>query len=860
MRGRKARRRTDKPLEFDERELDVSEYTVKTVGVVDQWEFHPKRTRSTSSKTSWLLSWNPITWLLAQPVAWWKEGVTTLARIKLLLRFVFVVTKLTQGRFWIVTALRFIISFERTAVKTHLTNEIIEIASSASTSTRLDVSRLSRSLGGHVVLNWAAKRVAQLADELEEVVRSRSTLETRRQLLRMYCTLSDAQLQNPEIRRKVDASRILISNFTPFHYLDVFTRWTSIASQSALLYSRIDRVNAPFLAFNGALTLVDTFGFGEAFATETQATDVSSKAYSRLMTIFSIGTSPRFRRDVVSLNLQDYLLEEFEKSRKELGDTLLNDPNEGRARGRRAQRFADEEGWWREMVLNSSHLFNYILFAVRASTAPVLISLSELMNLTSQFSSIIHDVHYSAIHLQQRRDELSSIQDYYDSLELCREAVERQVEKREAMKVELEEARRSGVVGVQEGGQEPLRIEFKNVSMTYGTSKEFALQDVSFTVEPGEVVSIVGHNGSGKTTLFSLLSKSNSVTSGEILLNGIKLEDFPEADLRQRANFAFQSSPSLPLTIKEFVALGSINDRHDDELIKNALRSSGAYEVATSLPEGWHSYPSSYEGSTMMAAQPEMDVAMYQRMGGGNRPEVVPTRPAKPKLKRWREAVREVVENKEKRIGKAVRDEVSSGEAKENGRVMIEGEKEGKGKEEEKVEGEAEPKEPEDLLEPKWTDAQYAISSVFLPQRGTSLNDTIMYPTHTPHERVLSGGQWQRIALARNLMKPRTELLCFDEPAAALDPAAEAALFETIFSLRGTSTILFSTHRFSVTARADKILVFSHGKLIEQGTHASLMDVEEGEYRKMWEVQAAGFTAPSAGAGAMRGGLGGEMQ
>lgn len=90
-------------------------------------------------------------------------------------------------------------------------------------------------------------------------------------------------------------------------------------------------------------------------------------------------------------------------------------------------------------------------------------------------------------------------------------------------------------------------------------------------------------------------------------------------------------------------------------------------------------------------------------------------------------------------------------------------------------------------------------------------------------------------------MKPDNDLLVWDEPASSLDPQAEAALFDQIVALRGQSTVLFTTHRFSACSRADKILMFSGGRLIEQGSHRKLMEVDGGAYRELWEVQAKGF-------------------
>lgn len=55
------------------------------------------------------------------------------------------------------------------------------------------------------------------------------------------------------------------------------------------------------------------------------------------------------------------------------------------------------------------------------------------------------------------------------------------------------------------------------------------------------------------------------------------------------------------------------------------------------------------------------------------------------------------------------------------------------------------------------------------------------------------------------------------------------------------STVLFTTHRFGICTRADLVLMFKEGKLVEQGTHEELLSIEEGEYRRLWEVQAKGF-------------------
>ena len=100
----------------------------------------------------------------------------------------------------------------------------------------------------------------------------------------------------------------------------------------------------------------------------------------------------------------------------------------------------------------------------------------------------------------------------------------------------------------------------------------------------------------------------------------------------------------------------------------------------------------------------------------------------------------------------------------------------------------------------------------------------------------LSGGQWQRVAIARVLFRDAAFVI-LDEPTAALDAEAEAELFATIEELREGRTVVIISHRFSTVRSADRILVLDQGQLIEEGTHAQLMD-RGGRYSRMYTVQA----------------------
>ncbi len=106
--------------------------------------------------------------------------------------------------------------------------------------------------------------------------------------------------------------------------------------------------------------------------------------------------------------------------------------------------------------------------------------------------------------------------------------------------------------------------------------------------------------------------------------------------------------------------------------------------------------------------------------------------------------------------------------------------------------------------------------------------------------RELSGGQWQKIALARAFMRTEADILVLDEPTATMDAAAEATIFEHFRELsRGKMTILIS-HRFSTVRMADQIVVIDQGRIVEQGSHEQLME-HGGQYAHLFSLQAQGY-------------------
>lgn len=145
-------------------------------------------------------------------------------------------------------------------------------------------------------------------------------------------------------------------------------------------------------------------------------------------------------------------------------------------------------------------------------------------------------------------------------------------------------------VNIKEGsvseGREQGTVEFKNVSFRYPHASEDELSNISFKINKGQTLAIIGATGSGKTTLISLIPRFYDATEGEVLVDGVNVKNYKFDTLYDKLGYVTQKAVLFAGSIRENVFFGESGAPETDEELKNAIGLSQAEEFVDKLPDG----------------------------------------------------------------------------------------------------------------------------------------------------------------------------------------------------------------------------------------------------------------------------------
>lgn len=207
----------------------------------------------------------------------------------------------------------------------------------------------------------------------------------------------------------------------------------------------------------------------------------------------------------------------------------------------------------------------YVFIIFRVLTG--VITLGELTFLSGSFNRLMKSLQEFFARFTRISESALYLKDYFDFIDM---EVEDQSQETEPLPKSIE-----------------IGFEFRNVRFAYPESNSEVLKGVNFTLKAGEKMAFVGQNGAGKTTLIKLMLRFYEPTSGEILLDGININQFSKAEYQEYFGVIFQDFFRYEFTLRENIAIGHIDEVENLEKIKTAAQLSLANEVVGDLEFGY---------------------------------------------------------------------------------------------------------------------------------------------------------------------------------------------------------------------------------------------------------------------------------
>ncbi|KAI0321903.1 HlyB/MsbA family ABC transporter [Amylostereum chailletii] len=615
--------------------------------------------------------------------------------------------------------------------------QLLEIVQIAVEQRTVDKQRLFQIAGGRIACSFAQRILNRIQRKTSTSLNGRIRRYYSVHIFHSMARLDVPTYDDPVIARQLDSVIPSASGRTSIPWsamvavFNIASNALNLLSQLAVLTGVLRKQpDGPLLAILTAIKYFFSLGWGRhggrLTASGVYAATTHDADFLRAEGLKRVASNGVHRKELVAANLAGYLTIEFERLVKRLGS-----------------RAGDFWSLHDEQVHSSVDFLGLtgqvleelpqIVFTLRAVEYPMSIpvSVASLNLIQHSSTSFLHRVTSLINETENFAERLANLRKLYEARN-----IKNQVPDGAKPYPENAQSMRHGIA-----------LEFRNVSFKYPGAETFALSNVSFKVEPGQLCVIVGVNGSGKSTILKLIARIYDVAAGTILIDGQDIATLRLADLRRATAILFQDYTHFPLSIRDNIALGDPDTAHDTARVVEAARLGGATTIIERLPNGLDTYlerpvrdlySGLPEGTQTLFGRTVSHAGVRHAMGGGG--------------------------------------------------------------------------------------------------GGAGGNNM-----------GLSGGQMQRLAVARTFMRSmpgdseKVGLLLFDEPSASLDPTAEHDLFKRLRELRGDKTMVFSTHRFgNLTRHADLILYMDDSVVVEAGTHEQLLNAE-GEYARLWKMQAQAF-------------------
>ncbi|KAI0069094.1 P-loop containing nucleoside triphosphate hydrolase protein [Artomyces pyxidatus] len=568
---------------------------------------------------------------------------------------------------------------------------------------------LVRLLGTEFLRVVLEKYLDSFATNNEHLVQSSARFSVEYQQMEQRVRLDVPTLSDPIVRDLLSESDLFVSSFqgvggfgllSPFDFIRIFTLLSELVSHiyilSTLQYGPLPLITLAFSLLSTAYPFFQSSFMLYRYGFEVPAfTDNDMRLAEKQEQMRQLSLSESHRPEVMLFGLGPWILDTWAAAREAgLGINPSRRPQESIFSHMNVAE-----------VLTALQNIPFVLM-LQSST-----SLGSLSLYRSSIQSIVYTVSNLFITVQMAIQGIFLMGAFCASMQ-----IEPLLQPKREEKVKYES---------KTGG---MRIEARNLSFTYPGCTEPALKNVSFTLEAGETLALVGYNGSGKSTLGKLLLRIVDFNSGELYINDVDIRRHDPAELHAATTAVFQGFSKYNGTVSENVGVGYVADIACPEALRRAVRLAESERIVDGLPQG---------------IDTRLDAYGFD----------APPPPPGP-----------------------------------------------------------------------------------MPTCGGAR------PAWMPHG--LSGGEWQRIALARAFMRagrPEVHLLLFDEPTSALDAHAQNKICDTIDAIarapsgRRTKTVVFITHRLATARRADKIAMMEHGCITEFGTHDELL-ARGGAYAALYRA------------------------